>query len=372
MPYERGTGILLAFFVAVMVSSGLPAALAEDVELSVPPAGDQRAYTFMAGAGGFKSAQKPEDAVAPAGGLSWGRLTLGLRSYLVCVARQEKSRAKLYLDTDGDNNLAEETPIRASEAIPGDEMFFLDGIAASFRVKGGPVTVKLDLLLEFAQMPGKATRRVSLGTATTFLGAMKEGPPGLSIAWTPGQAPRFRPRTNYLGTWAGPKIYHGNQSLSVESPVSLKAGKVVAVISTAPCQGLVECAAPKGIAGVGIPSSDGIRVHLPDKGKFFLPAGTHSLVVLAMAREGKGGPFDLTVQSRELKVQEGFTLGEIEPLRVSIEIVQKAKEVTFQPKLTDCQDRRANLDKGEGPLTLRMIVKDAEGKGVADHAFERG
>jgi hypothetical protein len=94
----------------------------------------------------------PAVKAAPAGAASWGRLHLGAASYLFCIqgapASGDVKPAALFVDADGDGDLAEEKLVPGTRRyghMPGMEYTAFDAGPLPGTFKVGKTLLKIDL-----------------------------------------------------------------------------------------------------------------------------------------------------------------------------------------------------------------------------------
>ncbi len=313
----------------------------------------------------YESTLKPGGVVSPEGELDWGRLTLGRRSYLLCITRENGKLTKLYLDRDTDKNLAEETPVQAMQV--GRWVYFvLESVPGEFALGENSISIKMRLLI----MP---VLRGYVPVCTAYVGKIKDAGDKASIVWVPGKWPYFRP-----ALWKSecPVLYIGSKKLIIgQNDVAFKDGKVVATYRVEKGEeSLIPVAAPKWLHSVRLFRQRFETVCLPADGKLFLRKGKCAFLSLGFVKESEGVSCEAdAVFPGDLVIREGMTLGKLEPLTLAIEVSQKDSSVSITPSLTDASGRQTSLSKNCKPVPApKLIIKDPGGKEVANHQFEYG
>jgi hypothetical protein len=313
----------------------------------------------------FLPIAKPEGVTAPEGKLSWGRLVLGKRSYLVCAIEKDRKLAKFWVDRDGDKDLKEETPVEMKGSYNS-----LGGVTGEFELGEGTLKKEMRVCVLLYSL-----RNGYVAICTKYSGKVKAEGQDFTVTWVPGQEPRFR-----QASWRMefPTLYIGKKKLSMGTKnLALKDGKIVGKWELEEDKELVEAKAPENLRAVTLHKREKgwNAASMPVEGKIYLPRGTFSAVWADMRKKGEDGEYRLRVLlgSRGFEIKEGINLGPVEPLMLAPVVGQRGGKVYIKANLASALKGRVSLLKNGGRLQPpKLTVKDADGKEVASHVFKPG
>lgn len=305
----------------------------------------------------------PDSAKAPDGDLEWGRLTVGKRSYNVCLTKERNMFTKLYLDADADNDFAEETPAKLRGSF-----ITIEGMPVEFEVAGGTLIDKTNIfILQYTPRNGY------VGISTKYSGSAEVEGKKVRIDWTPGQQPQLYPEGWRQGFSA---YYFGKKKLTLKGGgVTLKDGKVAAECVLQEEEGLVEVPGGDLLKYVTLHQGrDGVAC-VAEEGKAYMPKGKYSVAYGYFGKKVGDDVYDMRVLlgSRNFEVKEGFKPGEFEPLKLSATISQRANRISFRANLTSASGGSVALAKNKKALSPpKLVIKDSEGNEIATHTFKPG
>ena len=311
----------------------------------------------------YEKIDAPEGAKAPEGELEWGKITVGKNSYIVCITKEEKKLTSLYLDADNDNDFAEERPAKLKGSF-----IIIEGVPLEFEVAGGTLIDKASIaILQYTPRNGY------LGISTKYAGSAEVEGKKVRIDWIPGQKPRLFPEGQRLGFAA---YYFGKKKLALKGDsVTLKDGKVVADCVLEEDEGLVEAKAGSMLQYITLHQGREGVACVADEGKLYLPKGKYTVAWGYFSKKVEEDTYELRVLlgSRNFEIKDDYKLGEIEPLKLSATVTQRADKVSVRASLTNASGGRVTLTKNKKALPPpKLSIKDAEGKEVATHVFKPG
>ncbi|MHC5082193.1 MAG: hypothetical protein ACYTHN_24575 [Planctomycetota bacterium] len=316
----------------------------------------------------------PKDAKAPEGSLMWSRLTLGESAFLLCFVdaagpASPKSPAKLYVDRDGDGDLAEEKPVGSGfvaghmPGAPGRLTFDVDALPAKFVLEKETLACALRVQLT-------APDKVYLFTA--FGGTGEDFIEGLGLSWIPGQNPVIC----NLSTGQTFAAYYAGPCAISPGTVSVKDGKVIGTYKKGEDSSLASVKVPKDVVSVRASFANQGGPHLPvilckpENGAIFLPPRAHSIQAKIVKTEGKD-LWSLVSVTPSFVARKGADFGPIEPLTYRIRITPKGGGIEFWPNPADASNRTGayinrNGVRMEAP---KLQLKDGAGTVVATLQF---
>jgi hypothetical protein len=342
------------------------AAFAEEVALEIrtidadSPLGAVKAKDMQ-----FESASKPDGAKVPDGEIVWGKLILGKHSHILCMTKKGNKLARLYLDSDGDKDFKEETPVEAK--LRGQIPYFaLDGITGEFKVGNGSVSGKMRVWVVPAA-------RGYIYLFTGLFGEIEAAGNKFSIAWVPGKPPFFR-----LASWkTGVSVlYAGRKKITIdEKSLSVKDGVVTVKYTAAEEKDLVEVQVPEGLTIVELYHMRNAVACLPSDGKLFLPEGSYSIAYATFDKESEGASYSLNILlgTGGFIVKKGMSVLPAEPLNLSLTVEQKGAQVSIGTSLSDASKRNVAIFKdGKQVSAPKLKVTDSEGNIVATYKYKPG
>jgi hypothetical protein len=309
--------------------------------------------------------EKPEGVTAPEAELSWGRLVLGKRSYIICGVEKNRKLAKLWVDCDSDKDLKEETPVEMK-----GKSVSVGNLTGEFELGEGTWKKEMQVWILSSSL-----RNGYVGICEKYTGKFEAEGMKFTVNWFPGQEPRLRPESWRMEF---PTFYFGKKKLSMGTKnLSLKDGKITAKWELAEDKELVEADALENLHAVTLHKRvlGWNAASVPVKGKVYLPQGNFSAVWADMRKKGEDGEYRLRVLlgSRDFEIKDKLTLGAPEPLTLAPVVTQRGDKVYVKANLTSALKGRVSLLKNGGRLNPpKLTVKDADGKEVASHVFKPG
>lgn len=314
----------------------------------------------------YDTATQPEGAKAPEGELDWGSLTLGKRSYLVCAVLKDGKHSKLYLDADGDKDLAEEKPVAVRDR-GGIPFFDLEGVEGEFKV--GTETLSVKMRLSVTPVYGGY-----VFSCTAYAGEFKIGDGSFAVVWVPTNAPLVRPTGWEFGV---PTLYYGKHKVTVQQKdIAIKDGNVKASYKVAEEEELAELDAPKGLSFVMLYGRNFYAAFLPSGGKLHLTKGTHNTAVASFRKEREGKRYELRVMLSSqggYEVKDDTKIGEAEPLKLTPSVEVKGSSISVTASLLDARKRDVAIGRDGEPIPPpKLKITDPNGKEAAAHEFVPG
>ena len=314
----------------------------------------------------LKYETKPDGVVAPEGASDWGRITLGEKSYILCVVTG-KEKDKLYLDRDSDQDLAEETPLE-SKKTENYSFFTLDDLVGEFKVGEKTLTAKMRLVFS----PKLTPLRGWMPVCTAYTGKVKIEDKSFTVVWVPGNKPHIAPIMKAISRGPLQRLLVGNKELLLKE-VSLKEEKVVLNYTVTVKEDFLPVEVPANLKSLMVFLGRSREICVPIEGKVFLPKGKKRYLYLGFTKKSEGSEYELLVFQRELDVKEDTKIPPPEPLKLALKVQQRKGTVWIEVKLTDTNGRGVYILKNGERLEPPVLkVKDENGKEVAEHKYRCG
>ncbi|TET38958.1 MAG: hypothetical protein E3J72_01545 [Planctomycetota bacterium] len=351
---------------AILVSIlAVSTAYAEEVVLEPETTGDNVAPFVIQHAlnreiGWKKTEAPPEGTKAPDGEKMWGKLKLGRLSYDFFISMDNGNFVKLYVDRDGDKDFLEETALDKAHGY----CFIMENLPAKFEVGGKEILLNMRVVI----LPEKP---LFILVHTAFGGKLENIKEPVKIYWLPGEK---APKLFYGGFEFRGELAIGNKLVEIgEKAVRInKKNQPAVAYNLRKLENLFSVEAPEDLVCLTTFTEDRkIRMYFPVEGKIYQKDGKFSNVHFVIRRLTENERYSLNIGTGKTKVGNGFSIGPIEPLKISVDIEKKEDgKVGFKLNIKDASSRKAVLlERKKGLLRVGMVVKDSSGKVIVSHEF---
>jgi len=347
----------------------ISAAAAEEVELTLTPDdSESTTYAVLNDSVNYKMLQEaPEGVTAPEGSLQWGALSIGEYGYIACVVMENNAPKKLYLDRDGDKNLAEETPVEVLLFMNRFPVFRLNDVAFKFKLGESALDGKVPLWVTHS-----ATSAVIFKAA--YVGKVKTECGDVTIAWAPGSDGVLALPPSLASLYN--VIYITDKKFEIiKNSLTVRNGKLFAKYELKTVEGIASLKAPAGLTALVAYNEDGTQVPaLPSGDKVCLPKKTYNFITIVIKKELENIRWELTSYISNFEAKNGAEIGAVLPLSCDLKITQNGGQIIFQPSIADASGRAARIVNNKDVVLFAptLIIKDGDGKEIAKHAFQPG
>jgi len=318
----------------------------------------------------------PRVEKAPEGDPVFFTLRAGKKKYTLAAVKEDGAFAKLYVDRDGDGDLAEEEPCGPIGPAGVEKNCFKVKVDAELTVGGKPFTFPATLFVSPAETSVKA--------ATALVGVYKTKAGEFDVVWLGAGRPAVVPHgfEKHLGLLTSycmraSEQYVGRRRFSVGAPL-LKDGRPVVALSSENVESMKEVKVPDGSVFFLLYVRKGRRFsqspYVVVGGKAFLPAGTYVYALLFLARTSGKDVWHLGVQVRDFKVADGTDFGAVEPLKLSSTVGKAGGgKLSILAELRDASGRGVLIAKNMTQIDAPTLeITDADGKTVHTYKYHYG
>lgn len=316
-------------------------------------------------------AAEPRGVRSPKGADVWGEIKLGEVVYkFAAVPGKEESTRDLYVDTDRDGNLKEETPV-GSKGSKSTSMtrynFDLEPLTAAF--KAGRNLLKIDVKLRLMHYDyGNKRSSFFVYCYDRYEGELEAFDRKWSVSWVPGKEPEMHSPD---GSASASCVLVGDKMLrlsmedmdvnrdSVELDYKLQLDRRLAPITV-----------PESLASLAATESSGERTSylcFPEGSSVYLMPARYYNVSEILEKKKDDETWRAVIRISSLTVPDkGTKFGDAEPFTVGLTTRLTNASVTFTPKFTDAFQNTLTIQNLDRPMTPPVvIVSDETGAEIA-------
>jgi hypothetical protein len=319
--------------------------------------------------------EAPRNVKAPKDDVSaWAEVKIRENTFLVCVVSKsdnaaETTTAGLYIDTDRDRNLREETPIILTASNKSNPRLFdfnVENLPLEF--KTGRSKLKLEANIRLTHYDYGNRKLFYVYMLSVYMGNTQAFKLDWEVVWAPGGEPVMQ---LVNGSETANHVYSGRKQIRLSmNNMKISKDKVRLKYKIQKNRKVVPVKSTKYIKSFSTSTRQAPRINiicLPNRGYVFLEPGNYTGRSAVFEKEFKGDTWSLNARVNSLVVAEkGAELPQPEPLKATISARQGKGYISLSPMLYSSMGSTAGLKKIRGEQqTPVLVVKDEKGNEVA-------